>query len=508
MKLLDSLDHKPVELAFGTSGLRGLVVDMTDLECYINTAGYLRFLADHDGLVQGEEVYVAEDLRDSSPRITRAVIAAIADGEYKPVYCGKIPTPALAYYALGKSKPCIMVSGSHIPADRNGIKFYKRGGEVMKEDEAPIRAGVAAVRSELYSQDAEESKFDAHGALRHLPDLGAVDGGAEAAYKQRYMDVFPPDSLSGAKIVVYQQSAVARDLLVDILQALGAVVTPIERSDIFIPIDTDKITEDEKQRFRSFAQKYQGSFAIVSADGDSDRPIVIDERGEFKWGDVLGLVVTEFLGARAATTVVSANDAVDKACAERGVVLAKTKIGSPYVISSMLSADARPSVAWELNGGFLTADDISVNGNTLKALPTRDAMLPILAALISAHKARIALSELFNRLPRRFTAADLIDGVPEDQIGLFRTKSNDKEAMQTLASKLFAQEFGNIQDIDVTDGVRIRFASDDVLHFRPSGNAPQFRVYTNASSQARADELVAKSIAKDGYITQLLRELV
>src|SRR5690242_21027545 len=110
MKLLESLDHKPVELAFGTSGLRGLVVDMTDLECYINTAGYLRFLADHDGLVQGEEVYVAEDLRDSSPRITRAVIAAIADGEYKPVYCSKIPTPALAYYALGKNKPCIMVS--------------------------------------------------------------------------------------------------------------------------------------------------------------------------------------------------------------------------------------------------------------------------------------------------------------------------------------------------------------------------------------------------------------
>lgn len=507
MKLIERLQYVPVELAFGTSGLRGLVVDMTDLECYINTAGFLRFLVDNDGLQQGETIHVAEDLRDSSPRILGAVATAIRDGGYKAVYCGKIATPALAYHSLQAGQPCVMISGSHIPADRNGIKFYKHHGEVMKEDEMSIRAAVAGVRKELYGQDIEASQFGANGSLKQSAMLGPVDHKAESLYKQRYLDVFAADSLANAKIVVYQQSAVSRDVLVEVLQALGAEVTPIERSDVFVPIDTDKITDEEKERFKSFAKQYHDAFAIVSADGDSDRPIVIDEHGDFHWGDVLGCVVAEFIGVRSAVSVVCANDAVDMVCKAQGITLTKTKIGSPYVIEAMQAAVKHPSVAWELNGGFLLGDDIVIDGKKLKALPTRDSMLPILASLISARHQKVTLSELFARLPRRFTAADLIDGVPEDQIALFRSKATDKAAMAALANKLFTRELGAIKNIDTTDGVRVRFVSDDVLHFRPSGNAPQFRVYTNASSQERADELVAQSIARDGYIEQILSSL-
>ena len=57
----ESLQYQPVELTFGTSGLRGLVTDMTDLECYINTAGFLRFLQGQQGLAAGSTVYVAGD---------------------------------------------------------------------------------------------------------------------------------------------------------------------------------------------------------------------------------------------------------------------------------------------------------------------------------------------------------------------------------------------------------------------------------------------------------------
>ena len=507
MKLGSAFTYQPVELAFGTSGLRGLVADMTDLECYINTAGFLQFLVSTDELKPGEMVYIAEDLRDSSPRILQAVAAAITDGGYKAVYCGKIATPALAYYSLQAGQPCVMVSGSHIPADRNGIKFYKPHSEVMKKDEAPIRTAVALVRDELYGQDVDASQFDANGSTKQPSTLGPTESEAELAYKRRYLDVFAPNSLAGTKIVVYQQSAVSRDVLVDVLSALGAEVIPIERSDVFVPIDTDKITDEEKERFKGFAERYADAFAIISADGDSDRPIVIDEHGDFHWGDVLGYIVAEFLGARSAATVVCTNDAVDAACQASGLVLAKTKIGSPYVISAMQAATAHPSVAWELNGGFLLGDDITIDGKTLKALPTRDSMLPILSCLISARRQKLTLSALFARLPRRFTAADLIDGVPGDQIALFRAKATDKAAMESLARELFTSELGSIKSVDVTDGMRIRFMSDDVLHFRPSGNAPQFRVYTNASSQDRADELVTRSTARDGYIEQLLNSL-
>ena len=122
-KLRDWLEYNPVELTFGTSGLRGLVTDMTDLECYINAVGFLRFLAQADGLQKDSLVYLAGDLRHSTPRILRAVHQAITDSGYKTLYCGLIPTPAVAYAALQKGVPCIMVTGSHIPDDRNGIKF-------------------------------------------------------------------------------------------------------------------------------------------------------------------------------------------------------------------------------------------------------------------------------------------------------------------------------------------------------------------------------------------------
>src|SRR6266496_2901749 len=127
--LHDSLGYEPAELKFGTSGLRGLVTDMTDLECYINTAGFLAFLAAGGEIQSGVPIYVAGDLRDSTPRIIAVVTQAILDGGYRPVNSGQIPTPAIAFYALEQKAPCIVVTGSHIPAERNGIKFYKSAGE-------------------------------------------------------------------------------------------------------------------------------------------------------------------------------------------------------------------------------------------------------------------------------------------------------------------------------------------------------------------------------------------
>src|SRR5215216_3233174 len=98
--LQETLNSTPVELSFGTSGLRGLVTDMTDLECYINTAGFIAFLKAQDtGVKEGGAIYVAGDLRSSTPRITKAVVKAIKDAGMSPEYFGLIPTPTIAFYA-------------------------------------------------------------------------------------------------------------------------------------------------------------------------------------------------------------------------------------------------------------------------------------------------------------------------------------------------------------------------------------------------------------------------
>lgn len=507
MNLRDSLTYEPVALTFGTSGLRGLVVDMTDLECYINAVGFLRFLENDDGVRSGATVYLAGDLRDSTPRIMAVMTAAIEDCGLKVVNCGKIPTPAVAYYALQHDAPCIMVTGSHIPADRNGIKFYKRAGEVMKDDEAAIKAFVAGVRQELYEQEAGDSSFKSDGAHKNLPELPAARAEAEQVFIERSVNAMPAGLLSGKKIVVYQQSAVGRDMLVTIVEKLGGEAVPLERSEKFIPIDTENITDELKTRFQKFAAKHPDAFATISTDGDSDRPFVIDETGTFHRGDVLGCVVADYLGAKFGAVPVSANDAVDQFFAERGIPLVHTKIGSPYVIEAMAAPpqSERPAVCWEVNGGFMTGSPIKLGDYLLQPLPTRDATLPILCALATAVKNNCKLSEVFAKLPARYTGAGIIDDVPEAKVAKYRAVSNDEAAMQSLAQKVFADSpLGEIARVDVTDGLRLVFKAGNVVHFRLSGNAPQFRVYTNANSQQHADELVAASIAPGGYIAQIL----
>ncbi|MBI4700225.1 MAG: hypothetical protein HY744_03495 [Deltaproteobacteria bacterium] len=298
-------EHTPVELRFGTSGLRGLVRDMTDLEICVATSGFLAYLKSRAELDPGEALAIAEDLRltdpttglESSPRIARAVARAARDAGLRPVHCGRIPTPALAHWAMrrdpGAGKEpmaCVMVTGSHIPADRNGVKFYRKSGEILKADEAGIIAAVGAARTAAYAQGEQESPFDARGMLKRRFEPEPAHPGAERAYVARYAGAFgDARPLAGRRIVVYQHGAVGRDLLVQIFAALGADVVAVGRSEEFVPVDTEDISPAQEARYAALVAEHRAD-ALVSTDGDGDRPLVVDETGRFRRGDVLGTV--------------------------------------------------------------------------------------------------------------------------------------------------------------------------------------------------------------------------
>lgn len=504
--LRDVLTHEPNELKFGTSGLRALVTDMTDLECYINTLGFIHFLQAKEGLQPGETVYLAGDLRDSTPRIMRAVLQAVLDGGLRAVNCGLVPTPTVAYYAIEHNAPSIMVTGSHIPADRNGIKFYIRAGEVLKEHEQPIKEAVAQIRAELYAEDEVSSKFDHDGMLKTAPALPNATDEAAEVYKMRYETVFGREALKGLQIVFYQHSSVGRDLLVTLLENLGADVIPEGRSDVFIPIDSENVTPENQQYFKELAAKHPGTFAIVSTDGDGDRPFVIDETGIFHRGDVLGSVVATWMHVDAAAYPVSTSDAADTYLAQHDINVTRTKIGSPFVISAMEAAGGR-SVSWEVNGGFLTGHDMTIGDQTLKALPTRDAILPIIVAILAARSEDKKVSELFAELPARFTQAGLIDNFPPNASeALVARYSADTPELRKELEQYFTPEkgFSDITSINVLDGVRMTFSNGDIAHMRTSGNAPQLRIYSVADTQERADEIVALAISEDEGIFRTL----
>ncbi len=534
------LNYSPVALAFGTSGLRGLVADITDLEAYINVKGALRFLLSANDIAAGSVVPLAGDLRPSTERILRASLQAIVDSSFSAEYAGRIPTPALLAHAISQRRAAVMVTGSHIPFDRNGIKISKSAGEVLKSDEAGITREVERVRAEEYARASGDSLFDPSGMLKTPPSLPPVDGAAEEAYLRRYRDSFAKGGLAGLRVLFYQHSAVGRDLLPRILRELGAEVLVAGRSDTFIALDTENVTDGQLDILEKFAVTAAADgkpiSAIVSTDGDSDRPLVTAVSPEtgadgrhvrFLSGDLLGIVVAEYLRADAVVVPISANDAVERRMSERGVRLQKCKIGSPYVIDGIdaLRDAASRIVGWEANGGFLTGSDLALQSGTLAALPTRDATLPMLANLFAAVEAGVTLGQLWDRLPARFGRAGLIDNLPVavSRAILSRLKAPGDatevtfpgaddawQACKRTLESFFtpALGFDEIVRINVLDGVRVYFDNGDVAHIRPSGNAPQLRMYANADSQARADRIVELGLAEpDGVLRQMQRQL-
>lgn len=429
-----------MSVGFGTSGLRGLVTSLTpDV-----VADYTRaFLAacPHDGRLS-----VGRDLRPSSPQISDWIIAAALAEGLDVDDCGPVPTPALAL----RGTAAIMVTGSHIPADRNGLKFYTPQGEISKSDEAAILAALGR-------------------PSRHLTGARHAVTTANADYIARYGF----GDLTGLRIGVYQHSSVARDVMMDLMTALGATPIPLGRADHFIPVDTEALPPEMLTQLRDWSAAHHLD-AIISADGDADRPLLADENGQVIKGDILGILTAHYLGADVICTPISTNSMVG----QMARTVHFTKIGSPFVIAAMQAASGRV-VGFEANGGFL----LGFTG-PLPPLMTRDAILPILAPLMLS-KAQ-GMAALVASLPPRFTAADRLTGI-------------DMAKSAALLASLRADPsvfFGPLTSVDHTDGLRVTLDNGQIVHLRPSGNAPEFRCYTEADSQAGCDALLTAMLDK------------
>ena len=564
--LRENLAYEPRPLRFGTSGRRGDVQDLTQLEIYINVLAELEYLQslppDEGGVRKGDAFYYAYDLRPSSNRyvpeqggrgeLAQAVDRALRDAGMQPVNLGRIPTPALTAFAIGRNQGSIMITGSHIPFERNGYKTNTARGELLKKDEEPINRRVEAVRDRLYNQPFAESLFNEQGLFKTgHQDLPPEETQGRSAYLRRYLDFFGGRSLAGLRLLVYQHSAVGRDLLAEVLGQFGAEVIDAGRSETFVPIDTENIDEEVLATVRSLVNdavaQHGPIHAVISTDGDSDRPLILgvdpaSQQVRFFGGDLVGMVVAEFLGADAVVVPISCNDAIDRG-ALKAVLEPKTRIGSPFVIAGMDRARAKGRqvvCGWEANGGFLLGSTLERDGRSLQALPTRDALLPILAVLFAAAEQKLPLTELFARLPRRFSRAALLRRFPRaaslkilqafsvndsriadvvferDGISLLDQEHNPVPAGGSLLERFRdirarlgefftrAQGFGEVAGLNYTDGVRIYFSNGDVAHVRPSGNADELRIYAVADSPERADAIARLGVAEpDGILRRM-----
>lgn len=463
-------------MKFGTSGLRGLVTDLQGPATVLYVTAFARHLLDAGFVKPGDRIFVAGDFRPSTPSIAASCMAALQHAGLQPIDCGAIPTPALALYAMSQRCACLMVTGSHIPADRNGIKFYRPDGEIDKSDEEAITRIAARIGDEISDLSA-------------LPSTNP-DSKAGELFLHRNASILPAGALSGLKVGVYQHSTVARDLLVDVIAGYGAQIVPLGRSDHFIPVDTEAVSTETIELMTGWVREHALD-AIVSADGDGDRPLIADETGAPLRGDLLGLIVARFLDANCVVTPVTSNSGIESA---GGFRVVRTKVGSPFVIEAMntaIAAGDQAVMGFEANGGVLLGSRFTTPNSTLSALPTRDSFLPILATLLLAAKERRPLSEIAAGFRLPHALADRLENTAvEKSAALMAHLRSERRNLDA-----FITPVGTVSDISDIDGLRITLSDRSTVHFRPSGNAPEMRCYVEAEDATTAASLLEKSLA-------------
>tara|TARA_R110002020_G_scaffold89684_6_gene218998 strand:- start:2192 stop:3595 length:1404 start_codon:yes stop_codon:yes gene_type:complete len=450
-------------LKFGTSGLRGLASELEGQEARRYVMAFLQHLA-RSGQGGGGKIYLGRDFRASSPAIVADCAAAIRQFGLEPVDCGTIPTPALAYHAMAAGCAAIMVTGSHIPADRNGLKFYSPAGEISKADEAGILGALSdAPISDSVAPIADES-------------AQAIE-----RYVARFARLLPPGALAGLRVGVFEHSTVARDLLVRILGQSGAETVSLGRTTQFVAVDTEAFGDAVLAPLAGWIASEKLD-VLVSADGDGDRPLLMDGKGAFVRGDVLGLLAAQYLGASTVVTPVTSNSAIERTGYFDSVL--RTRVGSPYVVAAMAEADGAV-IGFEANGGTFVGAGITINGEALTPLPTRDAVLPLLCALGLAARMGRPIDAVVAALPLQIALADRLQDVPSEKSAAFLARLGSEP---DFAAALFGAH--GIASMSNTDGLQFRTLSGDMVHFRASGNAPELRCYVEGSSSAIAQSLL------------------
>jgi phosphomannomutase len=172
--------------------------------------------------------------------------------------------------------------------------------------------------------------------------------------------------------------------------------------------------------------------------------------------------------------------------------------------------DASVSVAgYEANGGFLLQTNLTRafedGTRTLPALPTRDALLPMIAVMVMVREQKMCVVDLLKKLPKRFTVSDRLKEFPTEVSKAKLAEIREKKLGAKLFGALTAKPskfkpkdgpapkpfHGEVVSIDETDGYRMEFDSGDIVHLRPSGNAPEFRCYVETEGKERSAELLA-----------------
>ena len=367
---------------FGTDGIRGTtnLEPMTALTALrVGQAAGAHFLrGDHR-----HRVVIGKDTRLSGYMMESAMVAGFTSVGMDVVLLGPMPTPAVAMLTREmRADIGVMISASHNPFADNGIKLFGPDGYKLSDaDELEIErlldAGPALAKSELI------------GRARRIDD-------ARGRYIHFAKSTFPEHlRLDGLKVVIDCANGAAYQVAPEALWELGAEVVPIGVAPNGLNINED--CGSTKPQLLQETVVASGADIGIALDGDADRLIVVDEKGQIIDGDQLMALIAlglkargELKGGGVVATVMS-NLGLERKLAETGLKLLRTRVGDRYVLEEMRKSGC--NVGGEQSGHIILADHATTGDGLV-------AGLQVLAALVEAKGPASELLRQFEPLPQ------------------------------------------------------------------------------------------------------------
>jgi len=360
---------------FGTDGIRGAVGSAVTVELALA----LGRAVGHRLGGEGRSVVLGRDTRRSGEMLGAALAAGLTSTSTDVVDLGVVTTPCLVHASTDERHAAgIMVSASHNPAPDNGLKVVVRG---RKADDATEQE----LDGLIDDPSAIEAKPNAElGRLRNDPD--AVD-----VYRRHLRDV-AGDAFAGLRLGIDCANGSASVIAPDLLRSLGAEVTVLFDAPNGTNINDGCGSTHPERLAETVAAA--GLELGLAFDGDADRLIAVDERGELVDGDaVMGICALERLGAgtlrnNLLVATVMSNGGLERAVMQAGGRMVRTPVGDRHVFEAMERDDA---VLGGEQSGHIIFRDRSTTG---------DGLLTGIELVRAVRAAAAPLSELAAQIPR------------------------------------------------------------------------------------------------------------
>jgi len=431
---------------FGTDGVRGIAnTELTARMAYdLGRAGsYVLTEGAHK-----PKILVAKDTRISGDMLESALIAGILSVGAEAVVLGVVPTPAVAYLTRKYGADAgIMISASHNPVEYNGIKFFNdKGYKLSDELEDDIQSVI-------------ESDFEG------VPSPTGTDLGRETIEVSALDDYIEfakntiPYSLKGIKVALDCANGASYKSSVKAFRELGADVFIINDNPDGTNINENCGSTHPEELMEYVVKK--GCDLGFAFDGDADRCLAIDEKGNLINGDFILMLCAKYLKdlgkLKDDTLVVTvmSNLGLDIACKKEGINLVKTSVGDRYVLEEMVKD--KYVLGGEQSGHVIFLDYNSTGDGLVTALQ--------IAGIVKKKETKLSeLCSIMKELPQVLANAT----IPNDKKDLYLT---DDEIQ------------GEIKKIeDTLNGV------GRVL-IRPSGTEPLVRVMLEGEDQVEIDRM-------------------